>query len=727
MFKIKIRSPEGPGDGHSQAFEPSWAILDSAIDSIYDGQVNTLSFELLYHTVYSMVLRKQGSELYSRLRKAIEEKLSKARNTIVSPDPKLLVSDFLRVWEKQCDCLRLVSDFTMYLDRVYCKENRVPFVYDLGLELFRDTIMFPLKREIHGLLIQQINNARLGEPHVDSEQLKEVFNLMETLRDGDDTYFVHEFEPFLIRETEGFYRDFAKKNTEDAVLYIQKIKAQLDTESNLNCQFLNKDTSAKILKVAEEIVIAENASFVVKDGLPQLLIEKDYPTLRLLFQLYHNPKDKSELHKQMSHCIIKEAMLIEEDNALKKKGQVAVKWTTKVMQLRKSFEEVFTKAGESGANSYNTISESFSTFLNQNGRKSAEYLAIYIDSFLRSSAIADNIDQMWLEDTVSMFKLLREKDAFEKVYKQQLSKRLLQQRSCLKTEKLVISKMKEEMGIAFTSKLEGMFKDILVSQGYKAKFEQSYSAPFDFEVNVLTPPCWPFQLTTLEPEVELPSTLERLKLDFENFYIRNHSGRSLRWAYHLGSMEIGFHFSKGYHEITMPVYAALIFMLFESHDELSADEISDLTKIPEHELIRHLLTISVAPKTRLLKKNPLNKTVLPTDRFQINYAFQAPTKKVKVLAVLPKTDTSVHQNTRIDESIQDLLKERRGCVDAAIVRALKSLKAASSKSLFARVEHDLSNRFTVTTTLFEESVERLVEREYIQRDVDDPSLCRYLP
>ncbi|KAM3162719.1 Cullin-3 [Lachancea thermotolerans] len=726
MFKIKIRAPEGLGSGQPQTFESSWGILDHAIDAIYDNQVNTLSFELLYHTVYSMVLRKQGNELYSNLRKAVEEKLFKARGAIASPDPELLC-DFLRVWEKQCDCLRLVSDFTMYLDRVYCKENRVPYVYDLGLELFRDTIMFPLKREINDLLIQQINEARLGGPHIDFEQLKKVVDVMETLRDVDDTYFVHEFEPFLIRETECFYRNFARNNIGNAVLYIQKIKTQLDIESGLDCQFLNKDTSAKILKVAEEIVIAENTSFVLSDGLPQILTERDYSTLKLLFQLYHNPKDKSGLLKHMSQCMIKEAMLIEEDNTLKKKGQVAVKWTTEVMQLKESFEKVFATIGEDSANTYNTINESFSTFLNQNGKKTAEYLAIYIDSFLRSSATTDSIDQKWLENTVSMFKLLREKDVFEKVYKQQLSKRLLQQRSCLKTEKLVITKMKEEMGIAFTSKLEGMFKDIIVSQGYKAKFEQSYGSPFDFEVNVLTPPCWPFQLTALEPEAELPPTLERLKLDFENFYIKNHSGRSLRWAYHLGSMEIGFHFSKSYHEITMPVYAALIFALFENQEELTAEEIGDLTKIPDHELLRHLLTISVAPKTRLLKKQPFNKTVLPTDRFQVNHAFQAPTVKVKVLAVLPKSDANVHHNTRIDESMQDLLKERKGCIDAAIVRALKSLKAASSQSLYECVESDLSNRFTVTATLFDESIERLIEREYIQRDPDDPSLCRYLP
>lgn len=94
-------------------------------------------------------------------------------------------------------------------------------------------------------MIQQINEARLGGPHIDFEQLKKVVDVMETLRDVDDTYFVHEFEPFLIRETECFYRNFARNNIGNAVLYIQKIKTQLDIESGLDCQFLNKDTSAK--------------------------------------------------------------------------------------------------------------------------------------------------------------------------------------------------------------------------------------------------------------------------------------------------------------------------------------------------------------------------------------------------------------------------------------------------------------------------------------------------
>ncbi|RYG55156.1 hypothetical protein EON66_05940, partial [archaeon] len=69
--------------------------------------------------------------------------------------------------------------------------------------------------------------------------------------------------------------------------------------------------------------------------------------------------------------------------------------------------------------------------------------------------------------------------------------------SSIDLEKSMISKLKMECGAQFTSKLEGMFKDVDVSRDLMDKFgafvrlPSSTKPPFDLHVHVLTSSYWP--------------------------------------------------------------------------------------------------------------------------------------------------------------------------------------------------------------------------------------------
>lgn len=62
---------------------------------------------------------------------------------------------------------------------------------------------------------------------------------------------------------------------------------------------------------------------------------------------------------------------------------------------------------------------------------------------------------------------------FEAFYKKDLAKRLLVGKSAsVDAEKSMLSKLKQECGGAFTSKLEGMFKDMELSKDIMLQFKQ---------------------------------------------------------------------------------------------------------------------------------------------------------------------------------------------------------------------------------------------------------------
>lgn len=82
-----------------------------------------------------------------------------------------------------------------------------------------------------------------------------------------------------------------------------------------------------------------------------------------------------------------------------------------------------------------------------------------------------------LDKAMVLFRFMQEKDVFERYYKQHLARRLLTNKSVSDdSEKNMISKLKTECGCQFTSKLEGMFRDMSISNTTMDEFRQHLQA-----------------------------------------------------------------------------------------------------------------------------------------------------------------------------------------------------------------------------------------------------------
>lgn len=76
--------------------------------------------------------------------------------------------------------------------------------------------------------------------------------------------------------------------------------------------------------------------------------------------------------------------------------------------------------------------------------------------------------------------------------------------------------------------------------------------------------------------------------------------------------------------------------------------------------------------------------------------------------------------------IEDLDKDRRYAVDAAIVRTMKSRKVLQHQQLTMEVVQQLSKMFKADFKLIKKRIEDLMSRDYLERDKDNPNLLRYL-
>jgi len=289
----------------------------------------------------------------------------------------------------------------------------------------------------------------------------------------------------------------------------------------------------------------------------------------------------------------------------------------------------------------------------------------------------------------------------------------------------MIQKLREECGSGFTSKLEGMFRDIEVSKGtfttysamadVKSIIEES---GMELSICVLTSGLWPTQPPS--PDITYPTIPRRLQEQFSTFYSAHYTGRSLRWSPLLGQCTLRANYEGNVRkEMSVSLFQAIVLLLFNSATSMTCKEIGAATNIPTADLHRTLQSLALHKHVKLLIKEPKAREVSDTDAFTYNAAFTHKMFRITVTQICAKEQ---HEEEAGVE--RRVFEDRQHEVDAAIVRMMKVKKSLSHQQLLAEVFAAVS--FPVTAADVKKRVESLIEREYLDRDPEKSGTYTYL-
>lgn len=829
-------------------FDTSWSILSSAIREIHRKDASRLSFEELYRTAYTLVIRKHGKRLYESVKLEIKSHLKTVVETVLVPKFKIsgvhsatsatsldipagsssaletkglaspsfasnsainepnieFLTCILSIWNDHCICMRMISDILMYLDRVYSREAKVPLIYDVGLSIFRDAIFnSPLQNEIYYTILGLLRQDRDGIT-ADRPVIRSVVSMFEYLPDTflmGDSIYIGRFEPLLLKDTEKYYGNAADNllsNNHNTSIYIQKTKAWIDDELERCNMYLLSSSVPKLQDSIQRVLITDRFPEVLRfkeTGFRKWIESDHYTDLKLAYDLYGLVTTTFDVMSQILKTCVEEwgteinqqakaalqSVKQSKSSSKPEKGKdgaekgkqsksksakgktdtlsptaIAIQWVEKVLELKEKFQRIIVQSLNTNSIIYASVDESFSAFINKN-QKVSEYLSLFIDDNLKKSlkGKSDSEIEEILEKSVSLFRFIADKDVFENYYKAHLAKRLLNSKSLSEDiEKNLISKLKMEIGTSYTSKLDGMFRDMKLSkdmmdkykeqkkkqhadltQGSSSDAAQAATAPpanrknpdIDISVNVLTSTFWPASVVSTQLKCNFPPQIEATRDDFERFYFSLHSGRKLAWNPNLGTADVKVRFNKRVHEINMPTLAMIILLQFsEITDDtgLTFDQLEEATNIPKNELTRHLQSLAVAPRTRILKKVPMSKDIKPTDKFYFNPKFESNMARFKVLTVA--SSNKLETDSEKSSTLAKLEQSRKLETDAAIVRIMKARKTLEHAVLVSEVVKQLASRFKPEPQLIKACIDSLLEREYLERDSDKRSVYNYL-
>ncbi|KAF7867090.1 uncharacterized protein EAF02_009876 [Botrytis sinoallii] len=833
--RARIRAPRRAFGraGEKNEFDIQWEILQNALQEIHEKNAGTLSFEQLYRASYKIVLRKDGDLLYERV-KVFEEqwfagKVMPAIRKLITPnlvnvaaggvsgtaanERRLTGEQFLEglkaSWTDHNLCMGMTTDVLMYMDRVYCGDNRKASIYTTAMGLFRDHILrSPLLDNssmitfdiLNSVILDQIGMEREGDV-INRHLIRSVIYMLEGLYETDaenesEKLYITVFEPAFLAASRKFYQAECQTLLRDspASTWLRQTKRRLDEEADRCDTTIAHFTSRKIQKVVEQELISSHLNeFLAMEGSGlQAMIENDrFEDLSILYQLITRiDAGRGPLKIALQGRVVQLGLEInkiiasgdfetpvaaedtkpeaEEDeaegakkkakpmNAAAKQTLAAIKWVDEVLRLKDKFDNMWKKCFNEDTILETAITKSFSDFINLFDRCS-EYVSLFIDDNLKRGIKGKTeveIDEV-LDKATTLLRYIQDKDMFERYYKKHLAKRLLLNKSeSTDVEKQMISRMKLEIGNSFTTKLEGMFKDVTMSeeltQNYKKHIENvgdKDRKPIELSAIVLSTNCWPTEIIGGIPSSEdgprqycnWPLELQKLQDSFKAFYLKDRNGRMLTWLGNLGNADVKCHFPaipgetgpKGRerkYELNVNTYGMIILMLFNDLPDgatLSYEEIQERLNISDKDLPRALMQLSGPPKSRVLLKKPGKPNELPTmgDVFTFNAGFVSKAVKIKVQAMGGQTSkVEGAEERRLTEERND---EHRGNVmDTVIVRIMKARKECPHQQLVTEVISQLSQRFQPNINMMKRRIESLIEREYLER-IEDAKVPTY--
>lgn len=515
----------------------------------------------------------------------------------------------------------------------------------------------------------------------------------------------------------------------DARSYCHRVKTRILEEQDRCTSSLQERTAPQIVKIVELEMINNkmNALVDMDTGVSHMVENDAKDDIQLMYLLESRvSKEKPEVTRALQDIIRKSGDTINKivtdlaappalsapdhepkedlakapvDKTINQQTLAALKWVEDILLLKDKFDSIWHDCLFQDKILQTALTKTLGDVINSYNRCS-EYISLFIDDHMKKGikGKTEAEVEIILDKAITLVRYLQDKDLFEKYYKKHLCKRLLMGRSLsIDVEKSMIGRMKIELGNSFTTKLEAMFKDMTLSgeltAGYKnyvASLGQRETSAVDLSINVLTSMTWPLEtMRALDDERDeriktiFPPAIERLKDSFAQFYAQRHSGRVLTWQANMGTADIKATFPSvpnketggtkvRIHELNVSTYAMIILVLFNDlppGGALTYEEIRDRTRIPESELKRNLQSLAVAPKTRILVKQPMSKDVKAADKFIFNAGFQGKFVKIKVGVVTAGNRVENDRERKVTENANN---DSRGFViEAAIVRIMK--------------------------------------------------------
>ena len=360
-----------------------------------------------------------------------------------------------------------------------------------------------------------------------------------------------------------------------------------------------------------------------------------------------------------------------------------------------------------------------------------KHLANFIDFNMRNGFKGKSeiqIEQI-LNDIISIFKNINSKHVFKIESEKKLSNRLIKDLSIsINTEKILISKLKEECGISYVSKMSEMLNDLERNKSEIEEYKQTSNKgiPNNIKFNVqIVSHGWNLN-QFYSQKIEIPPFLKFCLDDFQNYYINKYPDKKLIWYFGLSKLEIQYLYLEPQKISISTLPQFLILLNLEKYEKLTLEKISEILGCNIKIILKDINGLIFNPSFN--SKGEINKGVIlanidqETKEFKniteisINKEFSIIQQRFNTLPLPNKKTEAEIKETNAEEEKRIKLYENN-IIQATLTRIMKGRIGKETTHVWLVNETAKQiDLFNAEPQQIKENIEKLIEKNIIKRN-----------
>lgn len=682
-------------------------------------------------------------------------------------------TDYLQIFSKWLDILKKLTKIFLYLDRSYLKQHpSKKMIHEFGLTMLVDDLLSANRDEDYGMEVDEeaggensdktsnsssVSSSKLSTPVVSlsppalHSHMSNLFKIAnELLRTTREEMFIgstYTAAQKLISNlvTLNFNNQIRLKDIWLDKLLIHHSRLaknclSIPLEYYESCErYISREISfmkecGESLPMRQEftnkviwIWIFKNVNSVLKMILPYIIGSKE------LTSIYRLCVDAEELYK-ISACQTLyyewgqfvyndvESILLKDKNLYNKSsGNVNISIISQVVCEIGKYQSIYKMNPELNIKFEFELRNAISRVLNspQLNGFIINQLCKHCDLYFKKPSIIENetiLTSLPTEDILSVFKLITNKRAFLSMYKRDLSRRLLFNKSqFLERETELVELMCAIVGDDDEG-LTAMLNDI----NLKSDTTSTRTTPdgIEFTPLILGAKHWPEFPKSMAAELILPSILQdKIDIFADQYKTDRNKNRKLDWSFYaFHQLVITGNFPLGAKELVVNLLQAAIVMLFneEDVDQLNAEQVAEKLGADKKLIMNGLGSLSTEKYTILKKSGPY---------YSFNNEFTDKAQRIKIPLV--KAAKEVQNKEQLEMDTKQISRERTHEYRAIIVKTMKELKEIAHNDLLTIIVPKLEQTGPFLIAELKTNIEFLIDNEFVKRK--DGNILVYIP
>lgn len=732
------------------------------IESEFTIKGYEIDFQLAYSKCHEICLNRMAKELYMGVTKLLTKIITSYQESLIKCSQGEFLTNLTQIYQFFSEKMIQISDTLSYLERVkqkYNSFNEEPVLF-MGHQIFYQLVIFEgnLKNKIMNVLKAEYLQIRKGNVS-NLENFILFFKILIEKKYGA-TFFEIDILPLLKSEAKEFYEKYSLEfktsignieNKAEVLLaiknYIDKAISFLDIEERI----LNIiDEKPVILNIAMDNLIISHFELLFKKGAKKFFNQNDTSSFCLFYNLIFNhhvqniDSNINQFYTFFSEMLQKCLNKLSNTFVTFKQNQTVeyfnfLQYVEALCGLKQKCTNFVKASMNNNEKVEHIIKNLFEKQINQNSQFLYSFVKLVHDEIklnqkLRSNAkIKDFADKFF-----TIFKLINDKDLFENEYRKCLSKRLIRNASMIKEMEVDFYKiMKKESGSSYVKKIENMMHDIFYSQTINFDFKlynkkNNIELGLDFYIKVVSQDNWPLEkhlilnfnseqnknkeLNSENLKIKgMPESLSKCIKEFTSFYYGKFTNRFISFVPELSWAELFVRINAKTYTFIVSTQQLILLMLFNSKKEYELKQLKELTDFSDDKLIEIYQP--------LIKNNVL---ILKNSSLCLNMNFTNNESKLN-LNYKCKDKTKAKEEEKKDKEVSHfILEDRKYQIDASLIHVLKKYKKLSFDELKNKVTVEVKNYFIPEIHLLKQRLENLIDRNFIERDENNPDIYIYI-